>query len=87
VALHWKILIGLVAGVLVGIVINLAWTPGTWASIGVDNPSAFLAGQWDPAFATFGKDVARPMEMAVVFLALILPGAGRLSLDATWRGR
>jgi len=49
--------------------------------------SAFLAGQWDPAFATFGKDVARPMEMAVVFLALIFTGAGRLSLDATWRGR
>lgn len=42
-ALHWQIIIGLFAGVLVGLVINLAWTSGTWAALGVDDPSAFLA--------------------------------------------
>lgn len=41
-ALHWKIIIGLALGVLVGIVINLAWTPETWSSIGVTDPAAYL---------------------------------------------
>lgn len=42
-ALHWQIIIGLVAGIVVGLIINLAWTQGTWASMGVDNVPAFLA--------------------------------------------
>ena len=42
-ALHWQIIIGLVAGILVGLIINLAWTQGTWAAMGVDNVPAFLA--------------------------------------------
>lgn len=44
-ALHWKILIGLVLGVVVGVVINQAWTPATWAAVGVDHPAAFLDGK------------------------------------------
>lgn len=43
-ALHWKILIGLVLGVVVGLAINLMWDEGTWASMGVDNVSAWIAG-------------------------------------------
>ena len=49
-ALHWKILIGLVLGVVVGIAINLMWQmpsedhAGTWASMGVDNAQAWIEG-------------------------------------------
>ncbi|MEO1584601.1 MAG: dicarboxylate/amino acid:cation symporter [Planctomycetota bacterium] len=42
-ALHWKILIGLVLGVVVGLVINLAWSDNTWSSLGVDDPASFIA--------------------------------------------
>ncbi len=47
-ALHWRIIIGLVLGVVVGLVLNLSWDAGTWRSIGVDDPGAWLAGA-DPA--------------------------------------
>ena len=43
-ALHWKILIGLVLGVVVGLVVNLAWTDATWASLGVNDPASHIAG-------------------------------------------
>ena len=48
-ALHWKILIGLALGVVVGIIINTAWTDNTWRSLGVDVPASFLAGAKPPA--------------------------------------
>jgi proton glutamate symport protein len=44
-ALHWKILIGLVAGIVVGLGINLFWTGATWASMGVDEVRPFLDGR------------------------------------------
>lgn len=44
-ALHWKILIGLLVGVGVGLVINLAWGPYTWGALGVGDASAYRAGQ------------------------------------------
>jgi proton glutamate symport protein len=44
-ALHWKVLIGLALGVLVGLVINTAWTQTTWQNIGVQDAQAFLAGK------------------------------------------
>ncbi|MEM8756799.1 MAG: dicarboxylate/amino acid:cation symporter [Planctomycetota bacterium] len=45
-ALHWKILIGLVLGIVVGLIVNLAWTDSTWSALGVDEPSSFMqAGQ------------------------------------------
>ncbi len=43
-ALHWKILIGLVLGLIVGVVINVGWSSKTWEAIGVDAPSAFMTG-------------------------------------------
>ncbi len=43
-ALHWQIIVGLVLGVLVGLVVNLAWDAGTWRSLGVDDPSSWVAG-------------------------------------------
>jgi len=39
--LHWRILTGLALGLLVGLILNLAWTRDTWLSLGVDNPAAF----------------------------------------------
>lgn len=43
-ALHWKILIGLVLGVVVGLAINSLWTAQTWDSLGVGEARSFLAG-------------------------------------------
>lgn len=43
-ALHWRILIGLIAGIVVGLAINLLWTDGTWQSMGVNDPGAFVSG-------------------------------------------
>lgn len=43
-ALHWRILIGLALGALVGVAINAWWSGGTWASLGVSDPGAFMRG-------------------------------------------
>lgn len=43
-ALHWKIIIGLVLGILVGLAINAMWTTETWSSMGVNDPAAFVGG-------------------------------------------
>lgn len=42
-ALHWKILIGLILGLLVGLAINHWWTDATWQSMGVTDPSSFVS--------------------------------------------
>ena len=47
-ALHWQIIIGLVLGVLVGLLVNVFWDAGTWRSLGVDQPAAWLDGQSPP---------------------------------------
>lgn len=41
-ALHWKILIGLGLGVLVGLAVNQLWTSGTWSALGVNEPGSFI---------------------------------------------
>ncbi|MEM9166966.1 MAG: dicarboxylate/amino acid:cation symporter [Planctomycetota bacterium] len=43
-ALHWKILIGLVLGIAVGLIVNLVWTDATWSALGVGEPSTFIQG-------------------------------------------
>ncbi len=43
IALHWQILIGLVLGVVVGLIINAAWDASTWSSMGINDPSAWIA--------------------------------------------
>ncbi len=53
-ALHWKIVVGLVAGAAVGIALNLWWTDATWADIGVQDPAAYLAGKPGDANAEAG---------------------------------
>ncbi len=44
-ALHWKILIGLVLGVVVGLAINTMWDAGTWNSMGIDDPASWVHGE------------------------------------------
>ncbi len=44
-ALHWKILIGLVLGVVTGAVINVSWDTYTWGALGVGDPSSYRAGK------------------------------------------
>ena len=43
-ALHWRILIGMALGVIVGLAINAMWSTDMWTSLGVDDPAAYLAG-------------------------------------------
>lgn len=44
VALHWRILAGLVLGVVAGLLINTLWTSTTWDTLGVHDPKVFLGG-------------------------------------------
>lgn len=60
-ALHWRILIGLGLGVVVGLIVNAVWTDQTWASMGVNDAPSFLRGK-SPAGvnddANFAADAA-----------------------------
>lgn len=69
-ALHWKILIGLVAGVVVGLIVNLAWTNATWSSLGVDDVSAFInhTASDANAGAGFGAKTALFVRDAMTFI-------------------
>jgi Na+/H+-dicarboxylate symporter len=54
IALHWRILIGLALGVLVGGLINELWTTETWRSLGVVAPADFKAWKSNPENAGAG---------------------------------
>jgi len=62
-ALHWRILIGLALGVVVGIVLNVTWGPSTWAALGVDHPIAYLAGDRDAMVPALPEGVERVEEL------------------------
>jgi Na+/H+-dicarboxylate symporter len=83
-ALHWKILIGLGLGVVVGLLVNQFWTDATWARLGVTDASAFV-GSKDRAVASTAEgganagaglmaDLARQVRLGTVF-------AGQLFLN------
>lgn len=42
-ALHWKILIGMLLGAAAGFAVNALWTPQVWNSLGVQDSAAYLA--------------------------------------------
>lgn len=76
-ALHWQILIGLIAGIAVGMALN-AWGGALWSALGVENPAVYMGteklaeGAEDPnARAGFGAAVAS-------FLVRLNELAGRL---------
>ncbi|GJQ30222.1 MAG: glutamate:proton symporter [Phycisphaerae bacterium] len=72
-ALHWKIIIGLVLGVFVGIALNLWWTDATWRSLGVGDKTAYLAGTDAAANAEAG-----PVAVSVRFAINATQFAGKL---------
>lgn len=72
-ALHWKIIIGLALGIAVGIALNLLWDGGTWKSLGVGSPAAYLAGKADPANGEAGI-----VAGAARFIANLLDFIGKL---------
>lgn len=53
-ALHWRIIIALLLGAIVGAALSALWTPATWAWLGVGNAEAYLAGIKDEANAGAG---------------------------------
>jgi len=57
-ALHWKIVIGLLAGAAVGLALNLWWTDAAWSGVGVHDPAAYLAGRASEANADAGTPAA-----------------------------
>lgn len=69
-ALHWKILIALVLGSVVGIAINAGWSAKHWESLGVGDAAAFLAGKVDPdnTAAGFGARAVRFLINLVDFV-------------------
>lgn len=68
--LHLWILIALVAGAVVGVIINTAWTPGTWASLGVQAPGDYLARKPNDvnSQASIGAEAARTISHATKFI-------------------
>lgn len=42
--LHWRIVISLILGTVVGLLINILWTKATWSSLGVNDARAFVQG-------------------------------------------
>lgn len=79
-ALHWRILIALVLGTVVGLLINALWTPSTWSALGVNDARAFLSGAapLDPSAnkdAGFFAHAARFLGRATKFVGdLFLQG-------------
>jgi proton glutamate symport protein len=51
-ALHWKIVIGLVLGIAAGVIIDQLWTARTWAALGVEDPAAFMRQRPGEVFCT-----------------------------------
>lgn len=83
-ALHWKILIGLALGVVVGLLVNQLWTDATWAALDVRDVGAFIgpkdvmeastAPAGPNADAGFIADLARQARLGTIF-------AGQLFLN------
>jgi proton glutamate symport protein len=74
-ALHWKILIGLVLGASIGIAVNAFWTPAVWQNLGVGDAKAFMAHAASDANAN-----ASWMAVGARFIAEATKFAGDLFL-------
>lgn len=53
-ALHWKILIGMILGAAAGFAVNALWTPGVWQSIGVGDSASYMVHKSSEANAGAG---------------------------------
>lgn len=67
IALHNQILIGLLVGLVVGLLVNWFWTPGTWASLGVNDVRGYLSDQ--PAVVKASTVEGGPNENAGIAAA------------------
>lgn len=69
-ALHWRILIGIVLGTLAGLLINRFWSIETWRSMGVEDSKAYLAWSSVPANAD-PSTLAKVTRLAVTLNDLV----------------
>ncbi|MFO0860602.1 MAG: dicarboxylate/amino acid:cation symporter [Phycisphaerales bacterium] len=76
-ALHWKVLIALAMGVLLGAAIHEFWTASTWSRFGVGNSADFRAFRPNPA-----NDAAGAAAVVIRFAADLNDFVGRLFLQA-----
>lgn len=80
-ALHWKILIGLALGVVVGLLVNRFWTTQTWDSLGVHDAGSYVGakGAYKASVAEGGPNadahsvalLARQTRLAVGFVGTL----------------
>ncbi|MBX3364500.1 MAG: dicarboxylate/amino acid:cation symporter [Phycisphaeraceae bacterium] len=77
-ALHWKILIGMALGLLVGLVINWFWNPYTWGALGVGDPKSYLEGKKGKRAAQPPRELERGMTWLHGSLDGYQPSAGPL---------
>lgn len=57
-ALHWKVIIGLVLGLVIGAAVNEFWTASTWQSLGVGDAGSYIAFQESEANSGAGAGAA-----------------------------
>jgi len=81
-AIHWRILIGLLLGLGTGLLINAAWTDATWRALGVDHPPAYLESR-DAMVAYLPDRVRTPAELAAGDPELERRVAGRRAYELT----
>lgn len=79
--LHWQILIGLVAGLIVGLLINLAWGPYTWGALGVGDPTSYRAAKPGSLASSLPKSADPALEWLADAAAGATPGPGSAAID------
>ncbi|MAY74282.1 MAG: dicarboxylate/amino acid:cation symporter [Phycisphaerae bacterium] len=85
-ALHWKILIGLAAGVVVGLAVNVLWTAETWSSLGVEDAAAFLSEEAGLRGASLAEGGANADAGFIAHAALFVRHATEFVGDLFMRG-
>jgi len=81
-ALHWRILIGLVLGVGVGLVLNVSWGRYTWGALGVGDASAYKAGTDATRAEQLPPNAQPALEWLAGSLADYTPASGAPPLEA-----
>ena len=74
--MHWKILIGLGLGVIVGLAVNLSWDASTWGALGVGDPASYRAGKQARRAASAPADADIALEWMRRKLDEYSPSAG-----------
>ncbi len=80
-ALHWKILIGMILGVVVGVVVNLTWDAYTWGALGVGDPASYRAGRQASALERLPADGEPAIAWFLRALEEYAPSAGAEPLE------